>query len=93
MQQVLEKIQHFKGMVRVSLAAPRRDGFPLIFFDRNVFQESGIDRYKQEPIRARGTVERYEKGNYRTLQIVVQEPTQLSFPSLPWPDEAALAAE
>jgi len=89
----VEKIHHFKGLVRVSLAAPRRDGFPLIFFDRNVFQESGIDRYKQEPIRARGTVERYEKGDYRTLQIVVKKPTQLSFPSLPWPDEAALAAE
>lgn len=89
----VEKIRHFKGLVRVSLAAPHQDFFPLIFFDRGVFRESGIDLYKREPVVARGTVERYEKGQYRTLQIVIHAPTQLSFPSLPRYDEAARAAE
>jgi len=31
----------------------------------------------------RGTVERYEKGKYRTLQIVVTEPAQVTLPALP----------
>jgi endonuclease YncB( thermonuclease family) len=79
----VDKIQHFKGLVRVSLAKQRGKGFPVIFFDRDVFDESGIERFKREPVKVRGTVERYEKGNYRTLQIVVKEPTQVVLPSLP----------
>jgi hypothetical protein len=72
--------------VRASLARRRGKDFPVIFFDRDVFRESGIGRYEREPVMVRGTVERYEKGTYRTLQIVVREPTQVSLPALPWPD-------
>ena len=89
----VDRIRHYKGLVRVSLAKQRGSGFPVIFFDKNVFLESGIERYAREPVMVRGTVERYEKGDYRTLQIVVQEPTQVSFPSLPWPDDAKRAAQ
>ena len=89
----VDKVQHFKGLVRVSLARQRGSGFPVIFFDRDVFEQSGIDRYKREPVTVRGAVERYEKGNYRTLQIVVKEPTQVLLAKLPWPGDADRAAE
>lgn len=81
----VDQIRHFKGLVRVSLARQRGSGFPVIFFDRDVFQQSGIDRYKGEPVTVRGTVERYEKGSYRTLQIVVKDPSQVALAKLPWP--------
>lgn len=87
------KIRHFKGLVRVSLSGQRGRDFPLIFFDREVFRASAIDRYKNEPITVRGTVERYEKGDYSTLQIVVKTATQLALPSLPWPEHVELAGE
>ena len=89
----IDKIQNFKGLVRVSLARQRGSGFPVIFFDRDVFEQSGIDRYKREPVTVRGTVERYEKGNYQTLQVVVKEPTQVVLAKLPWPNDAKRAAE
>ncbi len=93
MLSTVDKIQPFKGLVRVSLAKQRGKGFPVIFFDRDVFRESGVERFKREPVMVRGTVERYEKGNYRTLQIVVREPAQVVLPSLPWPDDARRAAK
>jgi len=83
----IDRVQHFKGLVRVSLARQRGSGFPVIFFDGDVFRESGIDRYRREPVMVRGTVERYEKGTYRTLQIVVREPAQVVLAGLPWPDD------
>jgi endonuclease YncB( thermonuclease family) len=89
----VDKIQHFKGLVRVSLAGQRGRGFPVIFFDEDVFRQSGIDRYRREPVAVRGTVERYEKGSYRTLQVVVKEPAQVLLPRLPWPDDVKQAAE
>lgn len=79
----VDRIQHFRGLVRVSLTAQRDKPFPVIFFDRDVFRESGIERFKKEPVAVRGTLERYEKGSYRTLQIVVKEPEQVGLPSLP----------
>ncbi|MBW2191958.1 MAG: hypothetical protein JRG93_20710 [Deltaproteobacteria bacterium] len=79
--------------MRVLLARQRGSGFPVIFFDEEVFRESGIDRYRREPITVRGTVERYEKGTYRTLQVVVREPAQVLLANLPWPKDANQAAE
>jgi endonuclease YncB( thermonuclease family) len=84
----VEDIRHFKGLVRVALAKQRGSAFPVIFFDRDVFRQSGIDRYRREPVMIRGAVERYEKGSYRTLQIVVKDPAQVVLASLPWPDDA-----
>ena len=89
----VESIRHFKGLVRVAMARQRGSAVPVIFFDKDVFRKSGIDRYKHEPVSVRGTVERYEKGNYRTLQIVVKEPAQVMLAKLPWPDDAKRAAE
>ena len=79
----VDRIKHFQGLVRVSLQMPGEKSFPVIFFDRGVFRETGIERYEREPVTVRGTVERYEKGKYRTLQLVVSEPAQVMLPSLP----------
>ncbi|MGB3050257.1 MAG: thermonuclease family protein [Polyangiales bacterium] len=79
----VDRIDHFKGLVRVSLAAQSDQRFPVIFFDRAVFRAAGIEGFKGEPLTVRGTVERYAKGSYRTLQIVVQEPEQIGLPSFP----------
>jgi endonuclease YncB( thermonuclease family) len=89
----VEKIQHFKGLVRVSLARQRGSAFPVIFFDEDIFRQSGIARYWREPVTVRGTVERYEKGTYRTLQVVVREPAQVLLSQLPWPEDVKPAAE
>jgi endonuclease YncB( thermonuclease family) len=80
----IDRIKHFKGLIRVNLALQRGGAFPLIFFDKDAYRLSGIERYKSEPVAVRGKVERYEKGEYRTLQIVVDDPAQLTLPSLPW---------
>jgi endonuclease YncB( thermonuclease family) len=79
----IDKIRHFKGLVRVNLAMERDHGFPVIFFDKDVFRETGIEGFNGEPVTVRGSVERYEKGGYRTLQLVVKEPEQVGLPSLP----------
>lgn len=76
-------IEAFKGLVRVSLTAQSKQRFPIIFFDRRAFRASGLERFEGEPVTVRGPVERYAKGSYRTLQIVVQEPEQVGLPSLP----------
>jgi len=89
----VDRIRRFKGLVRVSLAMPAKKSFPLIFFHDDVFRASELERYKGEPVAVRGTVERYEKGDYSTLQIVVNTPAQILLPSLPWPDDAKRAAE
>ncbi|MGB8329433.1 MAG: thermonuclease family protein [Polyangiales bacterium] len=87
------RIRHFKNLVRVALQGASGTTFPLIFFNKDAFQMSGIDRYKGEPVTVRGSVERYEKGDYRTLQIVVNAPTQLVLPLLPPPSNTARTAE
>ena len=79
----VDAIEHFERLVRVSLVSEKRKGFPVIFFDKRVFHESGIGRYAHEPVTVRGTVQRYERGSYRTLQIVVEEPKQIGLPTLP----------
>ena len=79
----VDRIDHFKGLVRVSLAVQNDRRLPVIFFDRRVFRASGVQGFEGEPVTVRGPVERYEKGRYRTLQIVVQDPEQIGLPSLP----------
>ncbi len=79
----VDQIKHFEKLVRVLLVLKRGKGFPLIFFDRRVFSDSGIADYYREPVRVRGRVVRYTKGDYATLQIVVEDPRQVTLPSLP----------
>ncbi|MGD8316248.1 MAG: thermonuclease family protein [Myxococcales bacterium] len=83
----VDRIRKFSSLVRVSLVGHRTANVPLIFRDHAIFRESDVARYQGEPITARGLVERYEKGDYRTLQIEVHQPSQISLPTLPWPSE------
>ncbi len=89
----VERIRRFDRLVRVELAAPNQARFPVIFFDRDVFRRSGIADYAKEPVMVRGKVERYEKGSYRTLQIVVRDPEQVTLPTLPAPRAARLGMD
>ena len=79
----IDRIQRFDKLVRVMLSMSGDAGFPIIFFDEAVFADSGIRRFAGEPIVVRGEVSRYEKGRYRTLQIVVSDPKQILTPELP----------
>lgn len=81
----VEGVEHFKGLARVNLDAGPNKLFPVIFFDKGVLRETGIEGYVQEPVMIQGKVERYEKGDYSTLQIVIDEPAQVRLPSLPEP--------
>jgi len=81
------QIKTFKGLVRVSLNGAKGTRFPIIFRNRALFRESGMARHAGEPVTVRGFVERYEKKDYRTLQIEVTQPGQAAFPALPWPNE------
>ena len=79
----VNRIKRFKGLVRVTLAMQPKRPFPIIFFDEEVFRQSQLADYYGEPIRVRGRVERYTKGSYSTLQIVVDDPAQVTTPELP----------
>jgi endonuclease YncB( thermonuclease family) len=79
----VDRIKRFKTLTRVTLTMNGKERFPLIFFDRKVFEKSGIARFRGEPILARGEVARYQKGDYETLQIVVGSTEQLVLPALP----------
>jgi len=89
----VNKVQHFKRLVRVFLDGEQGKDFQIIFFDKKVFPRSGLGRYQGEPVTVRGSIERYKRGSYRTLQVVVSDPEQIGLPSLPWPGETAQAAE
>lgn len=75
----VEEVQRFKSLVRVFLASAGERDFPIIFHDYAVFRRSGIGGQKGEPVTVRGTIERYERGEYETLQIVVSDPDQVTF--------------
>lgn len=80
---VVEEIQRFKGLVRVFLRSAGKRDFPIIFKGYAVFERSGVADEKGEPVSVRGKVERYTKGQYETLQIVVTDPSQVAIPDLP----------
>lgn len=82
----IAEIERFKRLTRVGLTMTPEGRFPLIFFDRAVFGESGIGAYDGEPVVARGKVERYENGDYETLQIVIERAEQITTPTLPATD-------
>jgi endonuclease YncB( thermonuclease family) len=79
----VDRVKHFKGLVRVTLDMQPKRPLPLIFFDREVFNESGVADYQGEPVVVRGRVERYTKGSYSTLQLVVDDVAQVTTPKLP----------
>jgi endonuclease YncB( thermonuclease family) len=79
----VQRIDPKKTLVRVWLGKRRGSDFPLIFFDRDVYHRSALDRHRGELVTVRGTVERYAAGEYQTLQIVVKNAKQVELSGLP----------
>jgi endonuclease YncB( thermonuclease family) len=71
-----------RGPKRVLLSRRRTADFPLIFWEDDVFEESGIERYKGEFVRVRGVVTSYtdRRNGRRQLQIEVRDPIQVRLP-------------
>ena len=71
-----------RGPTRVLLSRRQFSDFSLIFFDKDVFGSSGIERYRGEFIVVRGTVARYRNKHTKReeLQIVVNLPGQITRP-------------
>ena len=68
------------GPARVQLARRRGQNFTVVFFDREVFAQTGIEGAEGEYAAVKGLVSRYEntkRGTYE-LQIVVRLPGQSS---------------
>jgi endonuclease YncB( thermonuclease family) len=83
-----------RGPKRVLLSRRRTSDFPLIFWEEDVFEDCGIERYKSEFVRVRGVVTSYtdRRSGRRQLQIEVRDPAQVRLPEyvppgLPGSDE------
>ncbi len=70
------------GPSRVTLNRRQRQGFNLIFFDKDVFLSSGIAARQSQFVTVRGTVTRYKNkhNGKEELQIVVSLPGQIGSP-------------
>jgi endonuclease YncB( thermonuclease family) len=86
-----------RGPKRVLLGRRRLQDFPLIFWEDDVFVDSGIERYRGEYVRVRGVVTSYtdRRSGKRQLQIEVRDPIQVTLPEYepPGEPEAELDAE
>jgi endonuclease YncB( thermonuclease family) len=71
-----------RGPKRVLLSRRMFADFPLIFWEDDVFEESGIGRYRGEYIRVRGVVTSYtdRRSGRSQLQIEVRTPIQIKLP-------------
>ena len=71
------RIERRKTLVRVLLGRRQNEDLPLIFFDRMALAKSGIAKMEGELVIVRGIVSRFERGKYRTLQIVIERSDQV----------------
>lgn len=71
-----------RGPKRVLLSRRMFADFPLIFWEDDVFEASGIGRYRGEFVRVRGVVTAYtdRRSGRRQLQIEVRDPIQVTLP-------------
>lgn len=71
-----------RGPKRVLLSRRMFSDFPVIFWEDDVFDESGIERYKGEFVRVRGVVTTYTdpRSGRRQVQIEVRDPIQVRLP-------------
>jgi endonuclease YncB( thermonuclease family) len=95
---VSEIVRGDRGPSRAMLSRRRFSDLALVFFDKDVFASSGINRYRGEFVRVSGVVNEY-KNKYngrRQLQLIVNVPSQVvgsDVPGLPGDDgEPAQAA-
>ena len=87
---VAKIVDYGNGPIRVYLSHRDRQDFPLIFFDRDLFQSLDLESFISESVRVRGKVEIYKhprKGDEQ-LQIVINSTDQLSLPQA-WPPPTA----
>ncbi|PRQ09998.1 thermonuclease family protein [Enhygromyxa salina] len=72
-----------RGPKRVLLSRRMFKDFPLIFWEPDVFEESGIGRYRGEYVRVRGVVTSYtdRRSGRKQLQIEVRDPIQVRLPT------------
>ena len=82
-----------RGPKRVLLSRRQFSDFPLIFWEEDVFENSGIGRYRSEFVRVRGVVTSYtDRRTGRTqLQIEVRDPIQVRLPEYVPPGEPGSA--
>jgi endonuclease YncB( thermonuclease family) len=68
-----------RGPTRVLLARRKFSDFALVFFDKDVYASSRIDRYEGEFVRVTGVVNEYKNkyNNKRQLQVIVSLPSQV----------------
>lgn len=83
-----------RGPTRVLLARRKFSDFAIVFFDKDVFASSGIDRYEGEFVRVTGVVNEYKNKytNRRQLQVIVSLPSQVVGSKIPGLDEPVQAA-
>ena len=74
-----------KGPTRVELARSRFGGFPLVFFDRDVFTQSGIAAWAGEYVIAVGTPTMYENPHThkKQVQLVIDRAAQITLSPVP----------
>jgi hypothetical protein len=83
-----------RGPTRVMLGRRMFSDFTIVFFDKDVFASSGIDRYEGEFVRVTGVVNEY-KNKYtskRQLQVIVSLPSQVVGSEIPGLDKPVQAA-
>jgi endonuclease YncB( thermonuclease family) len=83
-----------RGPTRVLLSRRMFSDFAVVFFDKDVFASSGIDRYEGEFVRVTGVVNEYKNkyNNRRQVQVIVNLPSQVvgsEVPGLEKPVQAA----
>ncbi len=77
---VANKPNHFKGLVRIKMQGAKGNDFTIIVRDKDVYRRTRLEESRGEPLTVRGEIERYVRGDYETLQIVVTDPSQLGYP-------------
>jgi endonuclease YncB( thermonuclease family) len=74
-----------RGPARVELARSRSNGFPLIFFDRDVLGTTGLYEWKGEYVVATGVPTFYtnKKTGKKSLQIQIERASQIKLSPVP----------
>jgi len=76
-----------KGPTRVTLSRQQFSDFPIVFFDRDVFTQSGIANWKGEYVVVTGVPTLYENRHTlkKQVQIVIDRASQIRLSQVPEP--------
>lgn len=81
------KVQEREGVVIVYLARRKNEDFPVVFFDRQVFERCGIAKYEGEYVKVKGRVAVYRPQGDRSggiVELVVSRPEDVKGMALFW---------